>query len=83
MMYDTCIFLVAVIALIVIILIKRHKKRSYDMDDKSDTIDLKSLAVKPTNKDADNDYVFSNPTYQDEQGFNGNDDDEVLVHSKS
>ena len=83
-MYGTCLFLVAVIALIVIILIKRHKKRSYhDMDDKSDTIDLKSLAVKPTNKDADNECVFSNPTYQDEQDFNGNDDNEVLVHSKS
>jgi len=80
-MYGIYMFLDAVIALIVIMLIKRHKKRSYnDMDDKSDTIDLKSFAVKPTNKD---DYVFSNPTYQDERDFNGNDDDEVLIHSKS
>ena len=77
-------FLVVVIALIVIVLIKRHKKLSHhDMDDKSDTINLKPFANKPTNKNADNECVFSNPSYQDDQDFNENDDNELLVHSKS
>ena len=50
------------------------------MNDKSDSINLKSLDVKPANEGSDHECVFSNPTYQDIQR---SDDNEFLFHSEN
>ena len=48
------------IALIVIVLIKRHRRISNGID-----ITLKSYTVKRANEESNHECIFPNPTYQD------------------
>ena len=48
------------LALIVVVLIKRHRRISSGND-----ITLKAYTVKPANEESNHECIFPNPTYQD------------------
>ena len=62
--------------MIVIVLIRRHRRISYH--DKSKVVTLKSYTVKPYDEETNHESVFHNPTYQDVQGVNKSTDNVVL-----
>lgn len=56
-------FLVIVLAVIVVVLVKRYRKKSYDIISKNNT-SVKPLPAKSADQETDHQNVFQNPTYQ-------------------
>ena len=77
------LFSVVLVALIVIVLIKHHKRNvHYDVSGKDPTSTVRTVGVKSIDEETNHECVFSNPTYQDAQDIDKSIAIEISVQLK-